>query len=174
MQIRSSFSLFFFNKIYYCYYFTTIWPSSHNKILEYSKDQRSVIGREKSLKVLENCQTKTSSSVFGQEDDLNEWQLGMNGTEVRNEWLRFVSFFILVVFFIKIALWINNSQRNFSAISPPIFISPFQNLNIKWLSHYIAMRYTDILTIKTVMKRCFLQKYFQSDFHFLINAHSLK
>lgn len=76
-----------------------MWPSSHNKILEYSKDQRSVIGREKSLKVLENCQTKTSSSIFGQEDDLNEWQLGMNGTEIRNERLRFVSFFYFSYFF---------------------------------------------------------------------------
>lgn len=46
------------------------------------------------MKVLENCQTKISSSIFGQEDDLNEWQLGMNGTEVRNERLRFVSFFL--------------------------------------------------------------------------------
>lgn len=104
MQIHSSFSLFSFNKIYHCYYFTTIWPSSHNKILEYSKNPRSVIGREKSLKVLENCQTKTSSSIFGQEDDLNEWQLGMNGTGIRNEWLKFVSVFILVMCFFKLKL----------------------------------------------------------------------
>lgn len=77
-----------------------IWPSFHNKILNIQRTKKRLLGEKKSFKVLENYQTETSSCILGQKDNLNEWQLKMNGTEITYEWLRFVRLF----FQIKIVL----------------------------------------------------------------------